>query len=264
MEKIKRVAFLIYGVICHLLFLSIYAWLALFVGNLGFGWITTIDGERRISFAWAAVVNVGLVLAFVIPHSVMARPAFKRWWTQFIPQPIERSTYVLVSCLLMIALLWNWQPMGGVIWDIAHPLGRGFMYGLFAIGVLMVPAVSLMISHFDLFGTRQVWLYFLGREYQHLQFRTPMAYRFVRHPLYVGWMLFFWAAPTMTAAHLLFAVLTTAYMLAAIPVEERDLVSHFGDKYIQYRQQVGALFPRIRGEHATVPRFAESEEKISR
>ncbi|MBX3417117.1 MAG: isoprenylcysteine carboxylmethyltransferase family protein [Pirellulaceae bacterium] len=262
MQKFKRISFLVYGVTCHLMFLGVYAWLALFIGNLGFGLITTVDGEPGIPFGWATVINTCLVLAFVVPHSVMARPAFKRWWTRFVPKPIERSTYVLVSNLLMINLLWNWQPMGGVIWNITNPVGRGIMYGLFLLGVLLVPVVSLMISHFDLFGTRQVWLYFRGREYQHLPFRTPLAYRFVRHPLYLGWMLFFWAAPTMTVAHLLFAGLTTAYMLAAIPIEERDLVDHFGEKYLKYRHQVGALIPRIRDEQAEDGLFAKPERKI--
>jgi len=247
----KRYAFFVYGVACHLLFLGVYAWMVVFFGNWGMGVVPTIDGQPGLPTGWAALVNAALIGAFVIPHSMMARPGFKRWWTQWIPQPIERSTYVLVSCLLMILLLWNWQPIGGVVWEISHPVGRATMIGLFLVGVLMVPAVSMMINHFDLFGTRQVWLYLRGQQYTHLAFRTPLAYRYVRHPLYVGWMLFFWATPTMTVAHLLFAVLTTAYMLVAIPIEERDLVDHFGDPYRQYRRQVGALVPRIPIDNAS-------------
>ena len=147
--------------------------------------------------------------------------------------------------------------MGFLIWDITQPFGRGIIYSLYLLGVLLVPLVSLMINHFDLFGTRQVWLYFRGRQYHHLPFRTPLAYRFVRHPLYVGWMLFFWAAPTMTVAHLLFAGLTTAYMLVAISVEERDLVDHFGEKYLKYQRQVGALFPRFRKGQTVASQLAE-------
>ncbi len=195
--------------------------------------------------AWAIFINVLLIVAFVVPHSVMARPSFKKWWTRYIPAPIERSTYVLVSCLLMINLLLNWQPTGGIVWNVSQPVAYWSLLAIFLLGVLLVPAVSLMINHFDLFGTRQVWLYLQGKEYTHLEFRTPMAYRFARHPLYVGWMLFFWVTPTMTVSHLLLAVLTTLYMLAAIPFEERDLVSHFGEKYLNYRRRVGALFPKL-------------------
>jgi len=259
----KRFVFLVYGVGCHVLFLGVYAWMVLFMGNIGLGLIPTIDGDPNIPFLWGAAINIGLILGFVIPHSVMARSSFKRWWTQFVPQPIERSTYVLVSCMLMILLLWYWQPLGGVIWEITHPVGRGLMYALFLMGVLMVPAVSLMINHFDLFGTRQVWLYFRGREYHPLPFRTPLAYRLVRHPLYVGWMLFFWAAPTMTVAHLLFAASTTIYMLVAIPLEERDLISHFGEKYSQYQRQVGALIPRMKSQPNQVSYWPSHIKEIS-
>ena len=185
-----------------------------------------------------------MIALFGVQHSVMARPGFKRWWTKFVPQPIERSTYVLFSCVLMALLMWQWRPMGGVVWDVTHPVGRMSLHALFAFGWLMVPLVSLLINHFDLFGTRQVWLHLRGREYEHLPFRTPLAYRYVRHPLYVGWMIAFWATPTMTSAHLVFAVLMTAYILIAIPLEERDLLSHFGEKYAQYKRTAGALMPR--------------------
>jgi protein-S-isoprenylcysteine O-methyltransferase Ste14 len=243
----RRSVFFVYGVACHVLFLVVYAWMFAFVGNLSLGLIRTIDGPATGSLAGALAIDALLIAAFAVPHSVMARPAFKRWWTRFVPQPIERSTYVLVSCLLMGLLLWQWRPIGGVVWDVTHPAGRWPLYALFAAGWLMVPAVSLLINHFDLFGSRQVWLHLRGRAYSHLPFRTPGAYRFVRHPLYVGWMLAFWAAPTMTAAHLLFAALMTAYMLIAIPFEERDLIAHFGDQYLEYRRRVGALIPRLWG-----------------
>jgi protein-S-isoprenylcysteine O-methyltransferase Ste14 len=244
---VQRTVFFVYGLACHTLFLVIYVWMAAFVGNLGFGLIPTIDGSPTGSRATALVIDVLLIALFALPHSIMARPAFKRWWTRFVPRPIERSTYVLVSCVLMALLLWQWRPMGGVVWDVTGRAGQWSLYGLFAVGWLMVPAVSLLINHFDLFGTRQVWLHLRGRAYSHLPFRTPLAYRVVRHPLYVGWMLLFWATPTMTVAHLLFAVLTTAYMLIAIPFEERDLIAQFGDKYVEYRRRVGALIPRLGG-----------------
>jgi protein-S-isoprenylcysteine O-methyltransferase Ste14 len=228
------------------MFLGVYAWMAAFVGNLGFGFIRTIDSPRGEGSLGAAIAIDALLIAlFGIQHSVMARPRFKRWWTQFVPQPIERSTYVLISNLLVMLLMWQWRPIGGVVWDVTNPTGRIALHALFAFGWLMVPAVSLMINHFDLFGTRQVWLHLRGREYANDAFRTPMAYRFVRHPLYVGWMIAFWATPTMTFAHLTFAVLMTAYILIAIPFEERNLVEHFGDRYERYRRDVGGLIPRF-------------------
>ena len=239
--------FFLYGVACHAMFLGVYAWMAAFVGNLGFGWIPTIDGPREGSLAGALVVNVMLITLFGVQHSVMARPTFKRWWTQFVPQPIERSTYVLASNLVVALLMWQWRPMGGVVWDVQHPAGRWALHGLFAVGWLMVPAVSLLINHFDLFGTRHVWLHLRGRAYEDLPFRTPLAYRFVRHPLYVGWMIAFWATPTMTVAHLVFAIGMTAYILIAIPFEERNLVEHFGERYERYRRNVGGLIPRLSG-----------------
>jgi len=241
----KRYLYFTYGVACHALFLAVYAWMIAFVGNIGFGLIPTIDGRPSGSLYGALAIDALLIVLFVVPHSVMARPAFKRWWTRFVPQPIERSTYVLVSCVLMALLLWQWRPIGGVVWHVTNPVGRWTLYVLFVSGALLVPGVSLLINHFDLFGTRQVWLHLRGREYSHLPFRTPLTYRVVRHPLYISWMMLFWAAPTMTVAHLLFAVLTTAYMLIAIPFEERDLVTHFGDRYEEYRRRVGALIPRL-------------------
>lgn len=243
----RRLVFFGYGVGCHGLFLLIYVWMGAFLGNLGFGLIPTIDGPQAGSLVHTLIIDTLLIAAFAVPHSVMARPTFKRWWTQFVPQEIERSTYVLVSCLLMGLLLWQWRPIGGVVWEVHSPAGRMLLIALSVCGWLMVPAVSLLINHFDLFGTRQVWLYLRGQAYTHLPFRTPMAYRIVRHPLYVSWMILFWATPTMTVAHLLFATLTTAYMLIAIPFEERNLVEHFGDEYVEYRQRVGMLVPRLGG-----------------
>ena len=240
----KRKLFFIYGVACHVLFLVVYAWMAAFVGNIGQRWIPTIDGPPKGPLAMSLLVNTALAGVFALQHSVMARPAFKRWWTRFIPQPIERSTYVLLSCVAMALLLWQWQPLGGVVWDVQNHYGRALLHGLFACGWLAVPAVSLLINHFDLFGTRQVWLHLHGKEYTDPPFRTPLIYRYVRHPLYIGWLTAFWAAPTMTVTHLVFAGLMTAYILAAIPFEERDLVDHFGEVYLRYRRNVGGLIPK--------------------
>lgn len=258
----QRKLFFVYGLACHALFLGVYLWMAAFFGNFGFGVLPTIDGPRSGSLGVAVAINVALVLLFGVQHSVMARPAFKRWWTRFVPEPIERSTYVLISCLLMILLLWQWRPIGGIVWDIDAPAGRWAMHGLFAIGWLLVPLASLMINHFDLFGTRQVWLHLKGRTYEPLAFRTPMLYRYVRHPLYVGWLIAFWATPTMTVAHLLLAVLLTAYILIAIPLEERDLAKHFGSLYEDYRDRVPALIPLpSRGGRGAVAGEAVAEKR---
>jgi protein-S-isoprenylcysteine O-methyltransferase Ste14 len=240
----SRALFLAYGVTCHVLFLVVYAFMAVFVGDLLP--VKTIDSPAGAFSGAALAVNVVLIAIFTVPHSVMARPGFKQWWTRSVPSEIERSTYVLVSCVLMVLLMWLWQPLATVVWDIDNSLGRGVVWGLFVLGWLMVPAVSLLINHFDLFGTRQVWLHWKGQPYSGLPFGTPSIYRFIRHPLYVGWMTAFWAAPTMTVGHLLFAIGMTVYMLVAIPIEERDLVSHFGEDYAGYKARVPALIPNFK------------------
>lgn len=242
----QRKLFFIYGVLAHVMFLAVYAWMALFVGNFSFGTsLPTIDGPASRPLLLAIGIDVLLIAIFGIQHSVMARPAFKRWWTGIIRQPIERSTYVVIANVLMILLMWQWRPLGGVVWDVQHPLGRAILYGLFVGGWLMVPAVSLLINHFDLFGTRQVYLHLRGQTHDQPPFRTPLIYGYIRHPLYVGWMTAFWATPTMTVTHLVFAVLMTAYMLIAIPFEERDLLAHYGKTYADYRERTGALLPRL-------------------
>jgi methanethiol S-methyltransferase len=240
-----RKVFFLYGVFAHVLFLVVYAWMAAFVGNFGFDRIPTIDAPAVDPLPYALLINVLLAALFGVQHSVMARPTFKKWWTGIIPEPIERSTYVLFSNLIMILLLWQWRPLGGVVWDVTQPAARWGLHGLFAIGWVMVPAVSLLINHFDLFGTRQVYLHLRNRPYTDLPFREPAIYRHVRHPLYVGWLIAFWATPTMSVTHLLFAVLMTAYILIAIPFEERNLMERFGRGYADYRARVGGLIPRL-------------------
>jgi protein-S-isoprenylcysteine O-methyltransferase Ste14 len=253
----KRVLFFVYGVGCHLMFLAVYALLAAFVG--GFLLPKTIDSPQTVPLLAAGVVNLGLLVAFGVQHSVMARPAFKRVWTRLVPQPIERSTYVLVSNLTLLGLMWLWQPMPLVVWDVQNAVGWWLLVGLFVAGWLLVPAVSLMINHFDLFGSRQVWLHLQGKENEPLAFQTPLAYGWVRHPLYVAWMLAFWATPHMTLGHLLFASVLSAYMVAASKVEERDLVGYFGQEYEAYRRRVPAFVPVVwsrmpeQGENAAQP-----------
>jgi protein-S-isoprenylcysteine O-methyltransferase Ste14 len=181
-----------------------------------------------------------------------------------VPQAIERSTYVYASCAATIFLIWQWRAVDLVVWDVRQPAGRWLLYGLFAAGWLMVPAVTLMIHHFDLFGTRQVWLYLRGREYTSLPFRTPLLYSQIRHPLYVGWAIFFWATPTMTAGHLLLAAGMTGYMLLAVVFEERDLIAHFGRQYEDYRKRVPMFVPSLRSRAVSeADRPAESQSAVS-
>ncbi len=240
----KRVVAFVYGTLCYLLFLATFLYGVAFLGN--FGLDRTIDGAATVPFGQALLVNTLLLGLFAGQHSVMARPSFKQWWTTFIPTPVERSTYVLFSSLALLLLFYAWQPMGGTIWEAQDPIVRGAMYSLFAGGWLLILVTTFMINHFDLFGMRQVWLYLTGQPYTPLKFTKPGFYRYVRHPLYVGWLLTFWATPTMTAAHLVFSITTTAYILIAIQFEERDLVTAHGSAYDDYRKQVPMLVPGLR------------------
>jgi len=241
----KRITIFIYGVVCYAIFFATFLYAVGFVGNILVP--KSIDSEPQSSLSYALVINTLLLAVFAVQHSVMARPAFKRWWTRIIPEAAERSTYTLLSSLALILLFWGWQPMGGVLWEITHPVGQAVMYALFGAGWLTVLATTFLINHFDLFGLRQVWLYLLGKEYTHLKFVTPGPYKHVRHPLYVGWFLAFWATPAMTAAHMVFALGTAAYILVAIRFEERDLVAHHGQRYIEYRKNTPMLIPRFFG-----------------
>lgn len=247
----KRVVVFAYGVASYAVFFLTFLYACGWVGNLFVP--KALDGEPTMSFVQALLTNVLLLGVFALQHSVMARPAFKRWWTKVIPEAAERSTYVLFSSLALILLFWGWQPMGGVVWDIQDPLGRAIAYSLFAFGWGLVLVTTFLINHFDLFGLRQVWLYLRGRQYTPLRFVTPGPYRLVRHPLYVGWLFAFWATPTMTAAHLLFAIVTTAYILIAIQLEERDLVAAHGEDYENYRRRVPMLLPRLFGRGGQSP-----------
>lgn len=251
----KRVAFFTYGLLSYAIGMASMVALACFVANVGLP--TTLDSPARGPLWQALLINVGLVTLFGVQHSVMARPAFKRWWTRLVPPPVERSTYVLFSALALFALVFAWRPMGGVIWHVESAAARGAVYALYAAGWIGVVVTTFLINHFDLFGLRQVWSQLLGREDRPLRFVTPGPYRVVRHPLYVGWLTVVWAAPTMTAAHLLLAMGLTAYILVAIRFEERDLIeSH--PEYAAYRRQVPMLIPTwkpsaaLRGRPETV------------
>ena len=241
----KRIAAFTYGVVCYAIFFGTFLYAIGFVGDLFVP--KSIDSAPESPLGQALLINTLLLGLFAVQHSVMARPAFKRWWTRFVPKPVERSTYVLFSSLALMALFAFWQPIGGVIWDVQDPVGQAVLYGLFAFGWGLVLVATFLINHFDLFGLRQVWLYLRGKEYRPLNFGTPALYKIVRHPLYVGWFFAFWATPTMTVAHLFFALLTTAYILIAIRFEERDLVTEHGARYSEYRRQVPMLIPRLGG-----------------
>jgi protein-S-isoprenylcysteine O-methyltransferase Ste14 len=252
----KRWSFFTYGASCHLLFFATYAYMAGFVGN--FLVPKSINSAAAGPMALAAAIDVLLLALFAVQHSVMARPAFKRIWTTVVPTEIERSTYVLLSCLVTMLLMWQWRGIDAIVWDVQSPVGRAAVWGLFVFGWLLVPAVSFMIQHFDLFGTRQVWLYLRGQEYRALPFRTPLLYKRVRHPLYIGWTIAFWAIPTMTAGHLLLASVLTLYMVLAAVIEERDLIAHFGRQYEEYRRRVPMFIPGWRRRAA--PTAAKAQE----
>lgn len=239
---LRRTLILAYGVVCYAVFFATFLYAIGFIGNVVVP--TTLDAAPSGGPGAALLVNLGLLGLFAVQHSVMARPAFKRAWTRLVPEPMERSTYVLASSVALIALFAFWQPMGGVVWNVETPAARTALHGIFVLGWLTVLGSTFLINHFDLFGLRQVWLQFRGRPYTHLPFRTPGPYRWVRHPLYVGWLMAFWATPTMTVAHLVFALMTTAYILVAIRFEERDLVDAHGETYARYREEVPMLVPR--------------------
>ena len=240
---IRRIAIFAFGCISYLIFLATFLYALGFVG--GFLVPTTLDGPARMPFAPALAIDLGLLALFAVQHSVMARPAFKRMWTRVVAPPLERPIYVLASSLCLIAMFVFWQPLGGVIWSFESTFARVAAYALFAFGWGLVLVTTFLINHFDLFGLRQVWFALRGEAYRPLSFVEPGPYKLVRHPLYVGWLFAFWSTPTMTAAHLVFAIMTTAYILVAIQLEERDLLAYHGADYESYRRRVPMLVPGI-------------------
>lgn len=237
----KKTLFLLYGVIAYVIFFATFCYAVGFVSSLLVP--KNIDSVPQSPLGYAFLVNAGLLTLFALQHSIMARPAFKRWWTRFVPEPIERSTYVLLASICLLLLFWFWQPMGGVIWQVESPTAQLVLMALCLFGFTIVLVSTFLINHFDLFGLRQVWLFATGEKYEHLPFRTPFFYKYVRHPLYFGFMIAFWATPTMTAAHLFFAVMTTGYMLVAIQLEEHDLIQQFGEHYRDYKRSAPMLIP---------------------
>ena len=240
-----RSIYLLFGAAAYLIFFGTFLYLIAFVGDLP--WVPrTIDRpDSAFGLGAAVATNLALVLLFGLQHSVMARRGFKAAWTRIVPEPIERSTYVLFASLALIAMFLFWQPLPGTAWSVGNEAARMLLWALFGTGWLIVLVSTLLISHFELFGLKQVWSHLRGAAAEPPVFRQPFLYKLVRHPIYTGFFIAFWAAPDMSAGHLLFAVAMSAYMLIAIGYEERDLVRMFGRDYEDYRARVGKLTPRL-------------------
>jgi len=241
----KRALYVLYAVFCYLVFLVTFVYAVGFVSDYGVP--TTLDGVSGAPLGRALLIDAGLLLLFALQHSVMARKGFKEWWTRIIPRPIERSTFVLFASAALALLFWQWRPIGGTLWEVGGT-ARTVVLAVSLVGWAIVFVSTWLTSHWDLFGLRQAWRYARGLEPSGLEFSMKGFYRFVRHPLYLGFTIAFWAAPRMTVGHLVFAVATVAYMLLAVQLEERDLVRVYGNVYRAYRKRVSMLVPLPPGD----------------
>jgi len=239
-----RTAALLYGIVCYVIFLGVFLYTVGFIGD--FAVPKTIDSGGESPLAVALLVNAALLGLFGVQHSVMARPGFKRWFTRFVPRPIERSTYVLATNAVFVLLFWQWRAIPETVWQV-EGLAGSVLFGLYFAGIATVLYATFLIDHFDLFGLRQVVLYFRGLPYSEKRFVTPGPYKHIRHPLYVGWLMTFWFTPHMTVGHLVFAVGASAYIFVAIVFEERDLMRYLGDEYRRYRESTPLMIPRLGG-----------------
>lgn len=255
----RKVLHFLYGLLAYAVFVGSFTYAIGFVGDLLVP--KSIDSGATGALRTALLIDTAVLLLFALQHSGMARQAFKKWWTRFVPWPIERSTYVLFSSIALILLFVLWRPIPEVVWNVEHEAARAVLWTLFGLGWSIVFIATFMIGHGDLFGVRQVWRQLRGQKSPEDRFRVPGLYRVVRHPIMMGFLIAFWATPTMTVGHLLFAGATTGYILVAVQLEERDLVERFGDLYREYRRQVPAFFPlptggyegRARGSHEEPP-----------
>ena len=241
----------LYGIVAYVIFLVTFAYAIAFAGNIIVP--KTIDSGTPGPLMEALIVNVVLLGIFAVQHSVMARQGFKRWWTRIVPKSVERSTFVVFATAAVALLLWQWRPMPDVVWSVQYPIAIATIQGVFWLGWVILLVSTFLLNHFELFGLRQVVARLMGWKIPEPQFRTPFLYKRIRHPLYLGFILGFWATPTMTMGHLLFAVATTGYIFIGIFFEERDLINMFGDQYRRYRRQVSMLVP-LPGR-----KYAESE-----
>jgi len=237
----SRFSAFLYGLVAYLVFFVSFLYAIGFVSGLVVP--KTIDSGAAAPITESLIIDILLMSVFAVQHSVMARQQFKRWWTQYVPKSVERSIYVLLASLALLLLFWQWRPIPTVVWHIDHPEIAMAVTGLSLVGWLIVLTSTFLINHFELFGLHQVANNLAGRPMPPLRFRTPLFYKFVRHPIYLGFIIAFWAAPTMTVGHLLFAAVTTAYIFVGILLEERDLVDLFGDDYRRYKDRVSMLVP---------------------
>lgn len=247
----QRILALFYGFVAYAFFFVTFLYAIGFISGVGVP--KTIDTGAVVPLTEAVIVNLLLLTVFAVQHSVMARKQFKAWWTQFVPKPVERSTYVLFATLALALLLWQWRPIPTVVWQVTNPVGVAALMTLAATGWAILFLSTFLINHFELFGLHQVFNYLSGRTMPAPIFRTPLLYKMVRHPLYLGFIIAFWSAPVMTVGHLLFAAVTTAYIFVGIALEERDLIDLFGDEYRRYRQRVAMIVPFVGKPRVVAP-----------